>query len=338
MMETDWALVVGINSYPWVGVDPLEGAVHDAERFHQWVIQEQGGDVNPNQTLLLTSPAGAAAGALPRPVFSEIYQFFENLLAMLGNGSGRRLYVYLSGHGISPTGQESVRNAALLMANAKAPHLWFNFAGNIWAEGARSAARFREVVLIMDCCRDLKNNATITAHCFGDPVEDSKDCLLIEAYATGWASKARELPFPPTNEKQGVFTHSLLEVLNSGRMNGMLLKESVKKHLGQVLKDEKKAQEPQINRDEDLVRIVFNQKADPPRTPVTIQGHPAVLPLIELWPEGADRSTPASLTDWAYHGSLWRGTLEPGLYDLRLPAGGGRRLKILAAIPEEVVL
>jgi uncharacterized caspase-like protein len=342
MMETDWALVVGINSYPWVGVDPLEGAVHDAERFHQWVINEQGGAVDPNQTLLLTSPAGAAAGALPRPVFSEIYQFFENLLAVLGNGSGRRLYVYLSGHGISPTVQDpvhgSVSNAALLMANAKAPNLWFNFAGNIWAKGAHDAARFREVVLIMDCCRDLKNNATSTAHCFGELVEDSKDCRLIEAYATGWASKARELPFPPANQKQGVFTHSLLEVLSSGRMTGGLLKESVKKHLGQVLKDEKKAQEPQFNPDDDLARVIFNEKADPPRTPVTIQGHPADPPLIELWPEGADRSTPASLTDWSYHGSSWRGTLEPGQYELRLPAGGGRRLKVLAAIPEEVVL
>jgi hypothetical protein len=336
-MQNDWALIVGINSYPMAGVNPLEGAVHDAKEFHRWVIDPLGGDVPNNHAVLLTSPDLAAPG-LPRPVLSEILQFFENLKYELDNTNGRRLYLYLSGHGISPSGQESVRNAALLMANARSPNLWDNFAGNIWAEGARSAALFREVVLIMDCCRDLKNNATVIPHTFGDPVVDSKDCRLIEAYATEWASKARELPIPPTNQKRGVFTHSLLEVLRSGQMTGTLLKESVKEHLAHILQDEKKAQVPELSRDEDLAKIFFNEQADPPNTSVIIKGHPAQMPTIEFWPEGADRSMPVTLHDWSYNGSLWRGTLAPGQYELRLPNDGGRRLKILAGVPKEVAL
>jgi hypothetical protein len=336
-MEDDWALIVGINSYPMAGVDPLEGAVHDAKEFCRCVIDPQGGDVPNNHAELLTSPHPAAPG-LPRPVFSEIRQFFENLIYDLQNTNGRRLYLYLSGHGISPSGQESVRNAALLMANARAPNFWDSFAGNVWAEGARSAALFREVVLIMDCCRDVQNNATIIPHMFGNPVDDSRDCRLIEIYATGWASKARELPFPPTNQKQGVFTHSLLEVLRSGQVNGTLLKASVIEHLSCTLKDVKKAQIPQLSRDEDLASVVFNEQSDPPSTSVTIQGHPASSPAIEFWQEGANRSLPVTLDDWTYDGSVWRGTLTPGQYDLRLPGGGGYRLKVLAGVQKEVRL
>jgi hypothetical protein len=339
-MPNDWALVVGINHYPAAGVSPLEGAVHDAREFHRWVVDAKGGAVDPHQAKLLTSPATVRNGAAgpPRPVFSELLEFFEQMAARLGNATGRRLYIYLSGHGISPTGQESIRNAALLMANATAPHLWHNFPGNLWAEGARSAARFREVVLIMDCCRDVKNNAMIMPHVFGEPVPDGKACWLVEAYATGWDSKARELVFPPAKKRRGVFTHSLLEVLRAGRMTGTMLKESVRQHLALALQDEKKAQVPEFGRNEELARILFNEAADPPHTDVVIQGHPPGLPIIEYWPEGADQSVQAALDGWSQDGGSWQGKLEPGMYELRLPGGGGRRLQIFAAVKKEVVL
>jgi hypothetical protein len=335
-MKDDWALVVGINTYPNGGLNPLQGAVRDAERFHRWVTRAHGGNVPAHQSLLLTGPETDGSQGPPKPVISEIFQFFESLLNVINTGEGRRLYVYLSGHGISPSGQESVRNAALLMANARAPNRWHNFPGNIWAEGARSTALFREVVLIMDCCRDLKNNAVLMPHIFGDPVADSRDCRLVEAYATDWASKARERPFPPDDKKQGVFTHSLLAVLDAGRMNGMMLKASVKTHLARMLQDEARAQDPQIRHDEDLVRIVFNEAAKPPRTSLTLKGLTADRPVIERWPEGEDHSVPVPLEDWDRDGEAWRGTLHPGLYEVRLPAGRGRRLRVLAGVPEEV--
>ena len=339
-MSNDWALVVGINRYPTAGVTPLEGAVHDAKKFHEWVTHPKGGAVDPLQAKLLTSPANGDGGAAgpARPKLSEVREFFEHLVNQLGSGTGRRLYIYLSGHGISPTGQESMRNAALLMANAQPPKYWFNFPGNIWAEGARSAALFREVILVMDCCRDLKNNVPIVGHDLGEPVSDSTDCRLIEVYATGWDSKARELAFPPATQKQGVFSRSLLEVLRTGRMTGTMLKESVKHHLAVALKDEKKAQVPEIGRDEELAKIMFNEAAGPPRTEVVITGHPPTPPVIEVWPEGADQSIQAALDGWSHDGASWRGTLEPALYELRLPAGGARRLQVFAGVKKEVIL
>jgi uncharacterized caspase-like protein len=338
-MENDWALVVGINRYPLAGVKPLKGAVHDAEKFHEWLIDEKGGNVDPNQvTLLLSPPKPSGTETRPKPVLSQIFEFFETLPMMLGGGHGRRLYVYLSGHGISPSGTESVRNAALLMANARSPNLWHNFPGNIWAEGARSAALFREVVLIMDCCRDLKNSANIHPHIFGEPVSDAKDCLLVEAYATGWASKAREAPIPPTDEIHGFFTYSLLEVLRSGRMTGTVLKASVLGHLAQVLEQAEKTQEPEIKTDEALAKIVFNEQAEAAKTNVTIIGHTATPPTIEVWPEGADEVLQIATDDWAFEDGIWQGDLEPGIYFLRPPAGPTKKVPVLAGVPAEVVL
>jgi hypothetical protein len=345
-MERDWALVVGIDRYPLAGVAALKGAVRDAHEFHRWVTAPQGGAVPVEHTVLLTSPpaspapdSAASADAVARrpvPVFSDILRFFENLLADAGL-DGRRLYVYLSGHGISPTGQEAVRNAALLMANAKPPNQWHSFPGNIWAEGVRSSAMFQEVVLVMDCCRDLNNNATVFPHIFGDPVEDGRSCLLVEAYATGWASKARELPLPPDNSEQGVFTHSLLHVLRTGRMTGALLKESVQQHLSRLLQGVKRVQQPEIGRDDDLAKVVFNDNAPTPRIDVVLKGHPAKLPAISSVPPGGDL-TPVTLRDWKFNNSGWCGTLEPGTYLFAKPDGGLKQFRVLPGLTEEITV
>jgi len=337
-MNDDWALVIGINHYPKVtGVKPLEGAIADARKFYDWLINPLGGAVPEDHIGKFFQDPSTPTGK-HRPAEFQLRAFIEEqLLTLLPKRPfGRRFYLYFSGHGISPTGQESIRNAALLMANAIMPTPLMHIPGNILAEGIRSSAYFQEVVLIMDCCRDLKKNVIPNSFTFIDPVDDGKVCILVEAYATSWARKAREIPLPPSNDVQGVFTHSLLEVLHSGRMTGTMLKQSVKRHLARLLEDEKKAQEPMIGIDEELVKIVFNEAANLPRTPVTIKGHSASSPNIEVWPEGSDTSQKVPLVDWNFNGSDWSGTLEPSKYELRLPGGGGKRLKICAGAPEEV--
>jgi hypothetical protein len=335
-MQDDWAIVIGINQYPKLsGVSPLQGAVDDAWRFHKWLTEPQGGDVPPNHIATLIQ--GASAN-LAEPTRSQLGAYVENnfLPILPQRPFGRRLYLYFSGHGISPTGQESIRNAALLMANAVMPTPLLHIPGNLLAEGMRSSAYFEEVILIMDCCRDFQKNVIPSSFDFIDPMDIGKICTLFEAYATTWASKARELPIPPTNEVHGVFTHSLLEVLKSGRMTGAVLKRSVERHLAWVLKDQKRAQEPMIGPNENLAQIVFNEAAGPPRTPVTIKGLAAGAPVIELKPEGSGASLPVLLTDWSLDNGVWSGTLEPNLYELRPPAGGGILFSVSAAVPEEV--
>jgi hypothetical protein len=342
-MKDDWAIVIGINQYPKVvGASPLLGAVDDARKFKQWLLKPEGGAVPPGhigEFIQDPSVPSGSSGAL-KPTESQLRAFIEDqLLTFLPDRPfGRRLYLYFSGHGISPTGQESIRNAALLMANAIMPTPLLHIPGNILAEGMRSSAYFKQVVLIMDCCRDFEKNVIPNHFDFLDPVDNGKTLVLVEAYATSWASKAREIPLPPDDTIQGVFTHALLEVLSAGRMSGMLLKQSVKRYLARLLKDEKKAQEPVIQPDDELSKIIFNEAAGPPRTPVKIKGHPATPPVIEWFPPGADTSQQVVLADWSYDGSDWSGTLEPTAYELRFPGGGGRRFNVYAAVPEEVQL
>jgi hypothetical protein len=338
-MKDDWALVYGINQYPNVlGALPLQGAVKDAEKFIDWLNRPDGGAVPKNHLGMFLQKTGSPVSAT-RPTELNIRRFIQDRFLPKVKKKipiGRRLYLYFSGHGISPTGQEAIRNSALLMADAMTPELLFHIPGNILAEGMRSSAYFQEVVLIMDCCRDLKENVAPNDFKYFAPNEISKICILFEAYATKWASKSRELPLPPNNTIQGVFTHSLLEVLGAGKMSGTMLKQSVKQHLSRLLQDEKRAQEPEIGPDADLDKIIFNEAANPPRTQVTVKGHPPNLPEIEFFPPGENTSQREALADWSFNGSDWSGTLEPKTYELRLPGGGGRRLNIYAAVPEEV--
>ncbi len=339
-MDRDWAIVIGINQYPRVvGASPLQGAVNDAGRFIEWLIKPDGGAV-PDDHIGNFIQGPAIVGQPLFPMDIDVRKFIsQNLLNLLPTRPfGRRIYLYFSGHGISPTSQDNIRNAALLMADAVDPTPLFHIPGNIWAEGMRSSAYFEEVVLIMDCCRDFNKNVSPNSDGMFDPYTISKNCVLVEAYATTWASKARELPVPPNNEVRGVFTYSLLQVLNSGRMSGAVLKQSVKRHLALVLKDEKRAQDPVIGPDGELDKITFNEAALPPRTPVTLKGHPATPPVIEFFPEGSNSSQQVALTDWSFDGDGWMGTLEPSQYELRLPGGGGRRFNVYAAVPEEVQL
>jgi hypothetical protein len=197
MMDGDWALRVGIDRYLKAGVKALHGAVGDATRFRDWVIRPPGGGVDPGHVMLLTSPAHDQPGKPPKPAFSNIWTFFEGLTFQLGSEPGRRLYIYLSGHGISPSGQQSVRNAALLMANAVKPNHLHNFPGNVWAEGARSAAVFRESVKaeLRRLLADAKRAQEAEIRCA--PEADTLSRLVFNEQAEEARSKIRPPAKPP---------------------------------------------------------------------------------------------------------------------------------------------
>ena len=338
-MENDWALVVGINRYPFAsGLSPLQGAARDAEKFFEWVTSKTGGDVPNDQvhSCLLTSPEPGNGTEKPRPVFSQIQQFIEDMQTQLAGRPGRRLYLFLSGHGISPISENAVRHAALLMANTRPPQDWHNFPGNVWAEGARNAARFREVVLIMDCCRDLQDKANVGTHAFGDAVDDGKACRLVELYAADWGSQAREGEFGEPKVRQGIFTHSLLEVLKAGRMNGRMLKESLLEHLSRKATPEQRFQKPDIRTDEELEALTFNEAAAPPMSPVAILNHVDPRPRVHTLPIGGFRTKQVDISSWVLKEDKWQGSLPPGNYMIRMSAGDDVLFRVYAGLPEQV--
>lgn len=121
-------------------------------------------------------------------------------------------------------------------------------------------------------------------------------------------------------------------------MNGRLLKESVIAHLRAKATEERPYKQPEISTDDALAELTFNERADPPLTPVIIRNHPATSPQIEFFPEGTDESSVVNVDNWTFTGTEWKGMLSPTMYEVRLPTGRSKRLPVLAGVPAELRL
>ncbi|HMQ56282.1 MAG TPA: hypothetical protein PKD98_29650, partial [Anaerolineae bacterium] len=247
---------------------------------------------------------------------------------------GRRLTIYLAGHGFGPDLEE----AALLMANASRRRL-YHLPGRRYARWFRTAALFDEIVLVMDCCRD--NYPAAPLHVPAWPEVHSAgagEVAYFYAFATKWSAKARERPVSPGGPVRGLFPRALLEALSQaeaddqGRITGSIIKGYVNQQLALWQADEKKPQQPRFEFD-DQAEIVFVQRgprraAGPPATPVRL-----TLP-----------AAPAELLDGQFKrvahtgtAGLWHLTLPAGLYLLQLPAAGQRQvLEVFGASPLEI--
>ncbi len=222
--QDDWALVVGVKVYPDLG--DLDGPEIDAAEFLAWVTSPTGGDVPPTQARKIVSsdfiqPFPSVIGA--EPTAEAIQEFFDTLAATAeqngeagkGTKAGRRLYLYFSGHGFAPT----LEDAALLMANAtrKRP---YHFAGRSWANWFFKAGFFEEVLLFMDCCRELYTKITISVPPWVDVIDPDSvtRAKRLYAYATKWSRLTRERVMTD-GRVHGVFTTALLQGLRGGASN-----------------------------------------------------------------------------------------------------------------------
>ncbi len=158
MANDDWAVVVGVRLYPDLG--NLDGPENDARAFHDWLLSPQGGAVPSEQIALILSsdydPAPVPSRAEPTTL--RVQQAFEDLQdvaehnAAAGNGRrvGRRLYIYLSGHGCAPR----LNDSALLTANATKLRPGYHILGKLYADWFLRSNFFDQAILFMDCCRE----------------------------------------------------------------------------------------------------------------------------------------------------------------------------------------
>jgi hypothetical protein len=167
MPLVDWALVVGINRYPGLLKDDgtenrLDGAENDARAFFRWVTTTGGAS---KAKMILSSDFGPPTGPQDaRPIRDEVEKFFEDLIpaskannnAMLGNKAGRRIWLFFSGHGFSPT----LDRSGVLMANATQDFL-YNIGAHSWANRLYEGGWFDEVVLFQDACRERVTEADV---------------------------------------------------------------------------------------------------------------------------------------------------------------------------------
>jgi Caspase domain len=219
MPLTDCALVVGIDRYP--GLTTLSGAENDARDFHRWVTAADGGAVNPenkNTLLLLSSNFAASAGTDDaQPAKELIEQFFTQLdiaadannIEGYGLKTGKRLWLFFSGHGFAP----SLDRSGVLMANATTKRV-HNVAAMLWADRFYEGGWFDEVLLFQDACRTPMTDADLTPPFLRKRIAPvGQQRRRFYAFSAKNRQLSKELPLCGPRV-QGVFTTTLMQALS----------------------------------------------------------------------------------------------------------------------------
>ena len=244
MAKDDHAVVIGVSGYPYL--ESLQGPAADADDFEAWLLNE--GQVDKKNVHKFTSrayPPPPPADPTERRVATEAFKVLADLFN--NNGPiGRRLYLYMAGHGVTFTRDSGSRNVGVLMANATKDQPKHNIPGLSYVDWFGRARAFDELVLFMDCCRAETVNAPPYCFPFRDRVGNTKtEVKTFYGFAAKADKTAFEQPFPsPHGPVRGVFTMGLLSGLRGGakknkrgRITGTSLKNYVWKYVDQLLRN-----------------------------------------------------------------------------------------------------
>ena len=335
MALADFALVVGIDSYP--GLRPLKGAEADARDFYDWVTDDKGGKVDPqNAKRIVTSDfaplAASADGA--KPVRDHVEEFFKtvnkaaanNAKADQGIAAGRRIYLFFSGHGFSP----SLDRSGVLMANAT-DDMPFNIGAQMWADRLYDGGWFEEVMLFQDACRERFPSADITPPFFQNripPQNPPRKRFYAFSAKSGYLAVERPLADGHT---RGVFTSTLLQGLRGGAVDPAskaVTTDQLKRYLQSNMKSRLTDVELQ---DDDIAKEPEVSFADPF---VIVPGQPPLFP-VEV-----RSAVPGKILDNAFQvvaenftgPSPWATKLQIGLYEYVLPGGASTFFKVTGAL------
>jgi uncharacterized caspase-like protein len=278
----DRAVVVGIRRYAdandpsgWIG--DLNGPDNDAEAIAAWLTKPDGGGLPPDHVRVVRSadvpdpfPEGGVAPH-QQAVENELNALAElPTTAVEGQYAGRRLYVYVSGHGYARHADE----AALVTAEARKRRP-LNVLVTSWVNWLYTAGRFKEYVLWVDCC------ATRT------PLTFLKPCDRDEEVSPNAASSRRFMAFAAGFDKRavenqmsdgkwhGVFTYALLQGLEgaaAGEVTSDSLRDYLRNNMKSFMRDDQRiptvAQEPAFGPADP---ISFGALAQKPTFPVTLR-------------------------------------------------------------------
>jgi hypothetical protein len=324
--EMHFAVVVGINGYP--GIRHLTKAVNDALSFRDWLIADGG---VPEDQIQLIKGETTAAGVNPieaTPTRDDINRAFKRVNQAVMEKTRRdplaweqsRLYVYVSGHGISPEGAE----AALFTANA-GPEAWAeNIACGLYTRRYERCQQFREVIVFADCCR-LWKEAYLPEPPFSTIGTNGTVRTLL-----GFATQQGEQSFEPTSqddpeEARSYFTQALLEGLRgaaaedgTGRVTDESLARYTVERVRLMTADKRYPQIPSIRPDPSnpIVLCGSARREAPTLHPVQLYPPPGYTGRLELRDH-----TFAVLKVSGPGESPWQVRLGNGLYQARVPDG-----------------
>lgn len=283
MSADDYAVVIGVRRYrpttpPWLG--ELNAPDDDAGAIAEWLTRRTGGGL-PDSNVTMIRSADFPPERKMAPLQHEIEGAFADLATLdrsrfEGKHSGRRLYVYVSGHGFA----ENVADATLICADA-GPRRPLNVVITSWVNWFYTACRFKEYVVWADCCRTRLPIATpkycdlVPEYC--DDPDSGKQFI---AFAASYKKLAVENKF--NGKWQGVFTYGLLQALNGaavGELTTKSIADYLRENMASFLSDDQKrsssvAKAPKIVEDDP---ITFSSPPTRPTFPVTLSFPPACI-------------------------------------------------------------
>lgn len=324
----DQAIVVGIGRYPCLGPKRtplhLHGPVRDAHDVAAWLAR------NGSAVKLITSDGIEGArlhvqdlrpevGDVQRP-FNTLFREAEDL-ADAGRRIrlGRRLTIYMAGHGFSPARKQ----LALITAEAS-QGVKLGLQATAWADFLVDQPHFDEIVLWMDCC--TVNDYALTS---GGPIgiEATQRAGGPAKQVSIWAAKPDQFAYERADADgtvRGVFTTQLLRGLNGAAAGpgGWVTTESLKRYFDA---SGVTGSDPVASSAEEVAGKPHFRDADP------IEFARAELPMLRIH-TGAAEGTFALIQrdgdDWfdgqVGPGGVIEAQLGPGIYKLR--AGGPAKL------------
>jgi hypothetical protein len=213
--DRDYAVVVGINAYRnQRDFRDLEGPANDAKAFVTWLKSPEGGGLpaaHVDPYVRLSDPGRRAPTAgdlqdLLRTLFTQPREEDQPI--------GRRLYVFLAGHGFTNSVTLSLLHAVDTHRDVPA-----FVSGTQWLDCFHQSALFDELVLCMDCCRDFVPDLDIPSR----PCKNRLDraglgVKRLYLLATGIGRGAYEQKFG--EEVRGLFSYALINALVEDAIDG----------------------------------------------------------------------------------------------------------------------
>lgn len=207
-----WAVVAGINEYPGFPGVALKGPLADATAFRQWLMNDAA---TPEDNILWVQKT---PGSDDSPAFHEIERAFMSLAKQsiansqegIGFEVGRRLYIFMAGHGFALNDTD----AGLFTADAGEKFLGLHVQGRVFADYFRQGGLFSEVILFMDCCRENLGAISPRRPSFNEvfnPAMVDRPSVVC-GYATKFSWLAREVS-DAAGGAHGHFTTALLRGL-----------------------------------------------------------------------------------------------------------------------------
>lgn len=334
MSERDYAIVIGISRYAGLAGDSgeaahLEGPDNDADAVSDWLLDPDGGNLVDRNVVVIKSSDFRADDSRPRAAFiQEKFEWLENQVRANAAGEdrppvGRRLYLYLSGHGFT----QKVDEGMLFTANATPIRTWHIYA-NAWLAWFREAGYFEEYVLLMDCCVGWQRSIVAETVPWRSKLSPNPPgpCFVGIAARSGKKALEREME---DHKIHGVFTWTVLKGLRGaaadaqGRITGQSLQDYVFNSMRDFLPEDVRAGreidiKPFVRAD---MTIEFRGAPQRQRYATTLQVAGAAEGAeLRIW-----SGSPFARVVTGHVGQgTWRGSLERGLYAVDVPAAGLR--------------